>query len=482
MFGGLPLLHTLLLQENKIQWIEPYAFQGLTALQRLYLFRNEIFYVQERTFFGLFALVELNLGVNKIEGLAKDAFLGLPRLVSLQLNSNFINTIRFGTFAKLRSLYRLVLYFNKVTRVEKGAFDDCKRLGSLLWYPPLTLVKSSRTLKEIPSNDFKCDCQAVWLKQWLTQKTSKVGSIFCNGPATLKGRNVTEVDDEHFTCAPIFMAIEPKLTLLKSGKTAQIRCNVNALAEYTWIKNGSVLTNQFKTFQTNTGALFVHNVTEADSGEYICLVKTENATLAGSSIVKVGVQPSIIGNKEEIVDVQKENENVVLICPNEGFPKPLVFWHYAGKLIQDGSEDRFIGFDGRLILTKMTAKNAGVYVCTANNEFGMDKKTFYLRVSAEKESYCEPTCATGYECKMKYTCQCSKERALNDGMCSSTVEGRSFGSGDGPENNEIGDNEANDVDDDFDNDEFSRKSFTDVSHSIMTTTSSTTPKRGGPVV
>jgi len=51
---------------------------------------------------------------------------------------------------------------------------------------------------------------------------------------------------------------------------------------------------------------------------------------------------------------EEEMDNIVLTCPSTGSPKPLILWHYNGKIVQDGLKNRFIGFDGRLILTKVS--------------------------------------------------------------------------------------------------------------------------------
>ena len=69
MFTGLVDLNRLFLQDNAIEWIEPYTFKGLLKLRSLYLYRNKLFYIRKNTFFGLFALGELNLGVNNISGI-----------------------------------------------------------------------------------------------------------------------------------------------------------------------------------------------------------------------------------------------------------------------------------------------------------------------------------------------------------------------------------------------------------------------------
>ena len=77
--------------------------------------------------------------------------------------------------------------------------------------------------------------------------------------------------------------------MVAHGQTAQLRCKIDALANFTWIRNGSVLTNQRKTFQTTTGVLLISNVSAIDTGEYICMAQTRSKNiLAASATLKIG--------------------------------------------------------------------------------------------------------------------------------------------------------------------------------------------------
>ena len=82
--------------------------------------------------------------------------------------------------------------------------------------------------------------------------------------------------------------MEPKLVQVTLGQTALVRCSLNNFANHTWIKNGSIVANTFKTFQTITGVLLVHNVSAEDSGEYTCTAVTKYGILAGNSVIQVG--------------------------------------------------------------------------------------------------------------------------------------------------------------------------------------------------
>lgn len=77
--------------------------------------------------------------------------------------------------------------------------------------------------------------------------------------------------------------------MVTHGQTAKLRCNIDALANFTWVRNGTVLTNQRKTLQTTTGVLLVSNVSSVDAGEYICLAQTRSKNiLAASATLKIG--------------------------------------------------------------------------------------------------------------------------------------------------------------------------------------------------
>ena len=77
-----------------------------------------------------------------------------------------------------------VIYFNQIRFIHAHAFDDLRRLGDIAWYPPMALVRSSKILQSLQSNNLHCDCNIVSIKNFL--KRQKISSfILCTQPPYL---------------------------------------------------------------------------------------------------------------------------------------------------------------------------------------------------------------------------------------------------------------------------------------------------------
>ncbi|KAK5985627.1 hypothetical protein GCK32_013221, partial [Trichostrongylus colubriformis] len=105
----------LRLEQNRITYVPPKAFQNLRNLKRLDLSRNWIIEVAPRAFQGLHSLNSLVLYGNNLTELPAEAFHGLGNLQLLLLNANQLQCIRQGTFDPLTELNLLSLYDNQIS-------------------------------------------------------------------------------------------------------------------------------------------------------------------------------------------------------------------------------------------------------------------------------------------------------------------------------------------------------------------------------
>lgn len=87
--------------------------------------------------------------------------------------------------------------FSMCHLVSYNSVMRCYYVTSRVWYPPKLLVVTSRMLRSLQSNNLQCDCNTKWLKAWLLKKRIKA-VIFCEQPASLKGSNVTGLEDKYF--------------------------------------------------------------------------------------------------------------------------------------------------------------------------------------------------------------------------------------------------------------------------------------------
>ena len=195
-------LETLRIDRNRISDIPYSALQSLRNLVRLDISYNEI----ERSWIGFNHLRKL-----KSLNLERNLLLNVPthlpeNITELRLSSNGITYIyaksagNHGTFRNLEKLSKLDLSSNKLVSVEKGSFDHL--------LPSVSI--------ELHDNPWRCDCNLVYLKRWLTSATSILLSsksdIKCNAPASFQGVTVDAIDVEALTCRDSHFSINATST------------------------------------------------------------------------------------------------------------------------------------------------------------------------------------------------------------------------------------------------------------------------------
>ena len=102
-------LEILILIDNKISTIKPFAFRNVRNLRILWLFENRLSNLQAYTFSGLRELEELYLSKNLLVEIEQNAFLGLKNLKLLQLWGNRLVTLNPESFSGLDNLNNLAL-------------------------------------------------------------------------------------------------------------------------------------------------------------------------------------------------------------------------------------------------------------------------------------------------------------------------------------------------------------------------------------
>ncbi|XP_043369997.1 adhesion G protein-coupled receptor A3 isoform X2 [Dermochelys coriacea] len=153
---------TLILSNNKISELKNGSFSGLSFLERLDLKNNLINLIDPGAFMGLPSLKRLDLSNNKIGCLNADIFRGLINLVRLNLSGNLFSALTQGTLDHLNSLKSL----------------------------------------EFQTDYLLCDCNILWLHQWLKERNITVRETKCAYPKSLQAQLVTSIKQELLTCEP----------------------------------------------------------------------------------------------------------------------------------------------------------------------------------------------------------------------------------------------------------------------------------------
>jgi Leucine-rich repeat (LRR) protein len=130
-FEGLPAVKDISISGNNLRILKPNMFRSLTSLNKLCLIGSNVEIVQPETFRDLETLVELNLSNNNIQVLENDVFLDLSVLEGLILSHNQIHTIKKEIFNGLYELKTLNLSFNEITYLKRASFMGLDKLELL---------------------------------------------------------------------------------------------------------------------------------------------------------------------------------------------------------------------------------------------------------------------------------------------------------------------------------------------------------------
>jgi Leucine-rich repeat (LRR) protein len=122
VFFGLTSLSELILSDNALASIPPYALAGLAGLNVLDLSGNLLTSQALNIFSGLTNLTTLDLSNNRIDKLPDGIFGGLTGLTLLDLSVNDMDSIQRSAFAGLTLLQSLVLSNNKLSQLPDDVF------------------------------------------------------------------------------------------------------------------------------------------------------------------------------------------------------------------------------------------------------------------------------------------------------------------------------------------------------------------------
>lgn len=215
-------LTKLVLSNNSIHTIGKNCWEFTQKINHLDLSMNELTLLTAGTFESLSKLKLLDLHSNRISKIAIGAFNTTPNLQSLDLSQNEISWTIEDMFAPFASLHQLDVFYlnnNRIKSVNKNAFLGLTSLTKLdLSKNNITSIqpntfdeRSTPALRQllIDSKDLICDCNLTWFYEWLRDNTVRSKSTVeydqdsvmrCAYPASLRGRNLLDLNQHNFTC------------------------------------------------------------------------------------------------------------------------------------------------------------------------------------------------------------------------------------------------------------------------------------------
>ena len=133
--------------------------------------------------------------------------------------------------------------------------------------------------------------------------------------------------------------------------------------------------------------LRIEHVKESDSGLYVC--RADNRAGQAETTAQITVKdfrerlpPRLIHTPYNI-DAPK-GSTIEIPCRADGEPTPVIVWRKDGKVLEEDKSHRKISPGGSLYVHNVTFDDAGLYECSAVNDYGKITANGVLTVKGER--------------------------------------------------------------------------------------------------
>ncbi|XP_055516059.1 hemicentin-1-like [Leucoraja erinacea] len=186
--------------------------------------------------------------------------------------------------------------------------------------------------------------------------------------------------------------IQPSHHLLKAivGQFVDLPCLAHGdpMPEIRWYRGDEALLQGARdALDGPDGSVSIEDVELSDTGVYRC-VATNNVGQDVSEMTLMVLEPPFFAEDDAPFDAEQERlakERVILPCPAEGTPPPVIHWLQNGLELLGNEPGVSILEDGSLLLESLLPYNSGDYLCIATNEAGSSKRKFRLQVRVPPE-------------------------------------------------------------------------------------------------
>ncbi|KAK6737082.1 hypothetical protein RB195_019650 [Necator americanus] len=178
--------------------------------------------------------------------------------------------------------------------------------------------------------------------------------------------------------------LEPKRQLVPEGAHVQWICQIlgpmRSHVRLEWIRVGypSLPPSADFTIYGNTTMLYLKGVSEEDEGQYRCMATTVNAIAADDATLTISSSATAGRPPQPVVDpphlTVNENEPASFRCWVPGIPDCQITWHKerVGGALPHGVYQT----GNALKIPKAQLHDAGNYVCTAVNDYGIGQSPY----------------------------------------------------------------------------------------------------------
>lgn len=402
---NMPRLLSLHLEENQLVELPDSSFLGLDNLQELYLNHNQIRRISPKAFLGLGNLLRLHLNSNFLRTVDNRWFQVLPSLEILMIGGNKVDAILDMNFRALSNLRSLVLAGMNLREISDYALEGLKSLESLSFYDNKLVNVPKRALQQVPCLKFldlnKNPLQRI--KQSDFTNMLHLKELGLNNMEELVSIdkfaliNLPELTKLDVTNNPKLSYIHPS-AFHHLPQMETLMLNNNAL---------SALHKQTLESLPNLQEISIHsNPIRCD-----CVIRWVNSTENHIRFIEpqstLCAEPADL-KKKHIRDVPfremtdrclpliseksfpshlevADGEDVSLHCRALAEPEPEIYWVTPSglKLMPYSEDGKYKVYpEGTIEIRKVTAQEAGLYTCMAQNLIGADTKSIRLMVNS----------------------------------------------------------------------------------------------------
>ncbi|XP_053102774.1 leucine-rich repeat neuronal protein 2 [Hemicordylus capensis] len=402
---NMPHLLSFHLEENQLAELPDNSFSGLANLQELYLNHNQIRRISPKAFFGLGSLLRLHLNSNFLRTVDSRWFQVLPSLEILMIGGNKVDAILDMNFRALSNLRSLVLAGMNLKEISDYALEGLKSLESLSFYDNKLVNVPKRALQQVPGLKFldlnKNPLQRI--KQSDFTNMLHLKELGLNNMEELVSIdkfaliNLPELTKLDVTNNPKLSYIHPS-AFHHLPQMETLMLNNNAL---------SALHKQTLESLPNLQEISIHsNPIRCD-----CVIRWVNSTENHIRFIEpqstLCAEPPDLKRKH-IRDVPfremtdrclplisdksfpshlevADGEDISLHCRALAEPEPEIYWVTPSglKLMPYTDDGKYKVYpEGTIEIRKITAQEAGLYTCMAQNLIGADTRSISLMVNS----------------------------------------------------------------------------------------------------
>uniref|UniRef100_A0A8C9ZSR3 Immunoglobulin superfamily member 10 n=1 Tax=Sander lucioperca TaxID=283035 RepID=A0A8C9ZSR3_SANLU len=297
---------------------------------------------------------------------------------------------------------------------------------SVVAYPSRIMEAKMREIKSHAGNTVEMKCKAEgrptpmisWILANRTQvrgQNTEKGRVSVSAEGTLVIEQVSVYDRGHYKCIASNPAgadtatvrlqvvaappgiVEEKRQQIKAGVSRDmwLPCTGQGSPQPTihWVLHDGSMVRPYRPARDTrisvywNGTLHIKDMTAADSGKYECIATSSTGSERRVVILTVERQESV----PQIVETSHRmtalffGDQLRLNCSATGDPKPRIIWRLPSKAVVDqwhrmGSRIQVLD-NGTLIVSTVSDKDAGDYLCVARNKIGDDLQLMKVSVS-----------------------------------------------------------------------------------------------------